>query len=64
MEEIGYVLDVEAMEKLFEELESNGIVIVDDTPVDVSSALASSEEGADDYEDVLSSDGITIVDPV
>ena len=43
MEENGNVLDVEAMEKLYEELESNGIEIVDDTPVDVSSALPSSE---------------------
>ena len=32
MEENGNVLDVEAMEKLYEELESNGIEIVDDTP--------------------------------
>ena len=58
MEENGNVLDVEAMEKLYEELESNGIEIVDDTPVDVSSALPSSEEGADDYEDGLTADGI------
>jgi RNA polymerase primary sigma factor len=64
MEENGNVLDVEAMEKLYEELESNGIEIVDDTPVDVSSALPSSEEGADDYEDGLIADGITIDDPV
>ena len=64
MEENGNVLDVEAMEKLYEELESNGIEIVDDTPVDVSSALPSSEEGADDYEDGLTTDGITIDDPV
>ena len=64
MEENGNVLDVEAMEKLYEELESNGIEIVDDTPVDVSSALPSSEEGADDYEDGLTADGITIDDPV
>ena len=64
MEENGNVLDVEAMEKLYEELESNGIEIVDDTPVDVSSALPSSEEGADDYEDGLTGDGITIDDPV
>ncbi len=64
MEENGNVLDVEAMEKLYEELESNGIEIVDDTPVDVSSALPSSEEGADDYEDGLAADGITIDDPV
>lgn len=64
MEENGNVLDVEAMEKLYEELEGNGIEIVDDTPVDVSSALPSSEEGADDYEDGLTADGITIDDPV
>ena len=64
MEENGNVLDVEAMEKLYEELESNGIEIVDDTPVDVSSALPSSEEGADDYEDGLTADGTTIDDPV
>ena len=64
MEENGNVLDVEAMEKLYEELESNGIEIVDDTPVDVSSALPSFEEGADDYEDGLTADGITIDDPV
>ena len=64
MEENGNVLDVEAMEKLYEELESNGIEIVDDTPVDVSSALPSSGEGADDYEDGLTADGITIDDPV
>lgn len=64
MEENGNVLDVEAMEKLYEELESNGIEIVDDTPVDVSSALPSSEESADDYEDGLTADGITIDDPV
>ena len=64
MEESGHVLDVEQMEKLYEELESNGIEIVDDTPVDVSSALPSSEEGADDYEDGLTADGITIDDPV
>ena len=62
MEENGNVLDVEAMEKLYEELESNGIEIVDDTPVDVSNALPSSEEGADDYEDGLTADGITIDD--
>ena len=64
MEENGNVLDVEAMEKLYEELESNGIEIVDDTPVDVSNALPSSEECADDYEDGLTADGITIDDPV
>ena len=64
MEENGNVLDVEAMEKLYEELESNGIELVADTPVDVSNALPSSEEGAADYEDGLTADGITIDDPV
>ena len=64
MEENGNVLDVEAMEKLYEELESNGIEIVDDTPVDVSDTLPNTDEGADDYEDGLTADGITIDDPV
>lgn len=32
MEEAGNVLEVEAMEKLYEELESNGIEVIDDTP--------------------------------
>ena len=65
MEENGNVLDVEAMEKLYEELESNGIEIVDDTPVDVSDAVPMTEEsGGDDFEDGLTADGITIDDPV
>ena len=65
MEENGNVLDVEAMEKLYEELESNGIEIVDDTPVDVRQRRClAPEEGADDYEDGLTADGITIDDPV
>lgn len=63
MEENGNVLDVEAMEKLYEELESNGIEIVDDTPVDVSSALPSSEEGADDYEDGLTATASRLTTP-
>ena len=65
MEENGNVLDVEAMEKLYEELESNGIEIVDDTSVDVSDAVPMTEEsGGDDFEDGLTADGITIDDPV
>ena len=64
MEENGNVLDVEAMEKLYEELESNGIEIVDDTPVEVDDAVPASEDSADDYEDGLTADGITIDDPV
>ncbi len=51
MEESGHVLDVEQMEKLYEELESNGIEVIDDDPVsDVDASLLSgtTEEGADD----------------
>ena len=64
MEENGNVLDVEAMEKLYEELESNGIEIVDDTPVDVSDAVPMNEDNGEDFEDGLTADGITIDDPV
>ena len=64
MEENGNVLDVEAMEKLYEELESNGIEIVDDTPVGVDDTVSGADDGADDYEDGLTADGITIDDPV
>lgn len=64
MEENGNVLDVEAMEKLYEELESNGIEIVDDTPVEVDDTVSGADDGADDYEDGLTADGITIDDPV
>ena len=64
MEENGNVLDVEAMEKLYEELESNGIEIVDDTPVEVDDTGSGADDGADDYEDGLTADGITIDAPV
>ena len=64
MEENGNVLDVEAMEKLYEELESNGIEIVDDTLVEVDDTVSGADDGADDYEDGLTADGITIDDPV
>ena len=64
MEENGNVLDVEAMEKLYEELESSGIEIVDDTPVEVDDTVSGADDGADDYEDGLTADGITIDDPV
>ncbi|WP_455501465.1 RNA polymerase sigma factor RpoD [Gemmiger sp.] len=64
MEENGNVLDVEAMEKLYEELESNGIEIVDDTPVEVDDTVPGADDAADDYEDGLTADGITIDDPV
>ena len=40
MEESGHVLDVEQMEKLYEELEGNGIEVIDDDPVaDVDPSL-------------------------
>ena len=64
MEEAGNVLEVEAMEKLYEELESNGIEVIDDTPVEVDDTVATPDDGADDYEDGLTADGITIDDPV
>ena len=63
MEESGHVLDVEQMEKLYEELETNGIEVVDDDAVDVGDA-ALTEENVDDFEESLNTDGITIDDPV
>ena len=64
MEENGNVLDVEAMEKLYETLESNGIEIVDDTPVEMDETVPVGEETTEDFEDGVSADGITIDDPV
>ena len=64
MEEAGNVLEVEAMEKLYEELESNGIEVVDDDATDMSAVADMGEEGMDDFEDTVTSDGITIDDPV
>ena len=63
MEESGHVLDVEQMEKLYEELESNGIEVVDDGASDADDP-ALTGESVDDFEDSLSTDGITIDDPV
>ena len=63
MEESGDVLDVEQMEELCEELESNGIEVVDDDAVD-SSDVALTEDSVDDFEESLNTDGITIDDPV
>lgn len=63
MEESGHVLDVEQMEKLYEELESNGIEVVDDDTVDVGDA-ALTEDNVDNFEESLNTDGITIDDPV
>lgn len=64
MEESGHVLDVEQMEKLYEELESNGIEVVDDDTADVAEAAALTEDSVDDFEESLNTDGITIDDPV
>lgn len=64
MEESGHVLDVEQMEKLYEELESNGIEVVDDDTSDVADAAALTEDSVDDFEESLNTDGITIDDPV
>ena len=64
MEENGHVLDVEQMEKLYEELESNGIEVVDDDASDVADAAALTEDNVDDFEESLNTDGITIDDPV
>ena len=64
MEESGHVLDVEQMEKLYEELESSGIEVVDDDAVDMGDAVALTEDNVDDFEESLSTDGITIDDPV
>ena len=63
MEESGHVLDVEQMEKLYEELESNGIEVVDDGAAEGDDPSLGGE-GMDDFEDTLNTDGITIDDPV
>lgn len=63
MEESGHVLDVEQMEKLYEELESNGIEVVDDDAVDASD-VGLTGDNVDDFEESLNTDGITIDDPV
>ena len=64
MEESSRVIDAEQMEKLYEELESNGIEVVDDYATDMSAVADMGEEGMDDFEDTVTSDGITIDDPV
>ena len=64
MEESSRVIDAEQMEKLYEELESNGIEVVDDDATDMSAVADMGEEGMDDFEDAVTSDGITIDDPV
>ena len=64
MEESGQVLDVEQMEKLYEELENNGIEVVDDDAVADADAGMLPDSGADELEDGLSADGVAIDDPV
>ena len=59
MEESSRVIDAEQMEKLYEELESNGIEVVDDDATDMSAVADMGEEGMDDFEDT-----VTIDDPV
>ena len=62
MEESGHGMDVEQMEKLYEELENNGIEVVDDDPIDMSAAALPEE--SEDMEDALSTEGMVIDDPV
>jgi len=65
MEESGHGLDVEQMEKVYEELESNGIEVIDDDPTEaVVEAASLTEESVEDFEDALSTEGVTIDDPV
>lgn len=65
MEESGRGLEVEQMEKLYEELEANGIEVVEDEPADVVvEAAAIVEEPAEDVEEAIAADGVTIDDPV
>ena len=64
MEESGHGLDVEQMEKLYEELESHGIEVVDDDPVADAADSALTEDNVDDFEDALATEGVAIDDPV
>lgn len=64
MEESGHGLDVEQMEKLYEELESHGIEVVDDDPVADAADSALTEDNVDDFEDTLATEGVAIDDPV
>ena len=64
MEESGHGLDVEHMEKLYEELESHGIEVVDDDPIADGSDPALTEDNVDDFEDALATEGVAIDDPV
>ena len=65
MEESGHGMDVEQMEKLYEELESSGIEVVDDDPGDVlADAAALTGETLEEYDESLAADGVAIDDPV
>ena len=64
MEESGHGLDVEQKEKLYEELESHGIEVVDDDPVADAADSALTEDNVDDFEDALATEGVAIDDPV
>lgn len=64
MEESGHGLDVEQMEKLYEELESHGIEVIDDDPIADGSDPALTEDNVDDFEDALATEGVAIDDPV
>ena len=65
MEESGHGMDVEQMEKLYEELESSGIEVVDDDPGDVlADAAVLTGETLEEYDESLAADGVAIDDPV
>ena len=64
MEESSRVFDAEQIEKLYYELESNGIEVLVYDATDMSAVADMGEEGMDDFEDTVTSDGITIDDPV
>ncbi len=63
-------MDPEHIEKLYEELEANGVEIVDDTvesitsDVNLSEGLGSSDTDTEDYDVAIGTDGIAIDDPV
>lgn len=65
MEESGRGVDVEQMEKLYEELDAAGIEVVDDEAAEVVvEAAALTAETVEEFEDTLSTEGVTIDDPV
>lgn len=63
-------MDPEHIEKLYEELESNGVEIVDDTiesitsEVNLSEGISNSDSDTEDYDVAIGTDGIAIDDPV